>query len=133
MTTVKDKFNELRSEYLATSDEVRRAEIDRQIQELSQQSPEEFRQAFLEGAESALESARDFHVRAAIEPVAPMLNLAYIAENYFHKSRGWFSQRLNGAIVNGKPARFTPEELRTLADALSDISCKIADVKIPIH
>ena len=133
MTTVKDKFNELRSEYLATSDEVRRAEIDRQLRELSEQSPEEFRQAFLEGAESALESARDFRVRAAIEPVAPMLNLAYIAENYFHKSRSWFSQRLNGAIVNGKPARFSPEELRTLADALSDISRKIADVKIPIH
>ena len=133
MTTVKDKFNKLRSEYLSTSDEVRRAEIDRQLRELSEQSPDEFRQAFLEGAESALAGARDFQVRAAIEPVTPMLNLAYIAENYFHKSRSWFSQRLNGAIVNGKPARFTQEELQTLADALSDISRKIADVKIPIH
>lgn len=131
--TVKERFNELRGEYLATADENRKAEIDAQIRELSEQEPEEFRQAFLEGAENALANARDFRVKEALEPVVPMLNLAYIAENYFHRSRSWFSQRLNGASVNGKPARFTPEELEILADALSDISKKIADIDIPIH
>lgn len=131
--TTKEKFNNLRSEYLACADESRKSEIDRQIRELSEQSPEEFRQAFLEGAENAIAGARDFRIRAAIEPVMPMLNLAYIAENYFHKSRGWFSQRLNGATVNGKPAHFTQNELKTLADALSDISRQIAAVEIPIH
>lgn len=131
--TVKERFNRLRSEYLAAADEGRKAEIDAKIRELSEQKPEEFRQAFLEGAEGALESARDFRVREALDPVIPVLNLAYIAESYFHKSRSWFSQRLNGASVNGKPARFTREELETLAAALKDISRKIGDVEIPIH
>lgn len=131
--TVKERFNELRSEYIATADEKRKAEIDAQIRELSEQSPEEFRQAFLEGAENAIAESREFRVKEAIEPVIPALNLSFIAENYFHKSRSWFSQRLNGATVNGKPARFTSEELEVLAYALKDISKKIADISIPIH
>lgn len=131
--TVKERFNELRSEYIVTADEKRKAEIDAQIRELSEQSPEEFRQAFLEGAENAIAESREFRVKEAIEPVIPALNLSFIAENYFHKSRSWFSQRLNGATVNGKPARFTSEELDVLAYALKDISKKIADISIPIH
>lgn len=131
--TVKERFNELRSEYIATADEKRKVEIDAQIRELSEQSPEEFRQAFLEGAENAIAESREFRVKEAIEPVIPALNLSFIAENYFHKSRSWFSQRLNGATVNGKPARFTSEELLILASALKDISKKIADINIPIH
>lgn len=131
--TVKERFNELRSEYIATADEKRKAEIDAQIRELSEQSPEEFRQAFLEGAENAIAESREFRVKEAIEPVIPALNLSFIAENYFHKSRSWFSQRLNGATVNGKPARFTSEELEVLAYALKEISKKIADINIPIH
>jgi hypothetical protein len=131
--TVKERFNELRSEYIATADEKRKAEIDAQIRELSEQSPEDFRQAFLEGAENAIAESREFRVKEAIEPVIPALNLSFIAENYFHKSRSWFSQRLNGATVNGKPARFTSEELDVLAYALKDISKKIADINIPIH
>lgn len=131
--TVKERFNELRSEYIATADEKRKAEIDAQIRELSEQSPEEFRQAFLEGAENAIAESREFRVKEAIEPVIPALNLSFIAENYFHKSCSWFSQRLNGATVNGKPARFTSEELEVLAYALKDISKKIADINIPIH
>ncbi len=131
--TVKERFNELRSEYIATADEKRKAEIDAQIRELSEQSPEEFRQAFLEGAENAIAESREFRVKEAIEPMIPALNLSFIAENYFHKSRSWFSQRLNGATVNGKPARFTSEELEVLAYALKDISKKIADINIPIH
>lgn len=131
--TVKERFNELRSEYIATADEKRKAEIDAQIRELSEQSPEDFRQAFLEGAENAIAESREFRVKEAIEPMIPALNLSFIAENYFHKSRSWFSQRLNGATVNGKPARFTSEELDVLAYALKDISKKIADINIPIH
>ena len=131
--TVKERFNELRSEYIATADEKRKAEIDAQIRELSERSPEEFRQAFLEGAENAIAESREFRVKEAIEPVIPALNLSFIAENYFHKSRSWFSQRLTGATVNGKPARFTSEELDVLAYALKDISKKIADINIPIH
>lgn len=39
--------------------------------------------------------------------------MSYIAEHYFGKSRQWLYQRINGNIVNGKPADFTPDELKT--------------------
>lgn len=57
-----------------------------------------------------------------------VLNSAYIAERFFGKSRSWMSQRLNGHIVNGKPARFTPEELETLRNALYTISIEIQGI-----
>jgi len=33
-------------------------------------------------------------------------------------------QRLHGYVVNGKPARFKPEEYKILSDALRDIAAK---------
>ena len=44
-----------------------------------------------------------------------LLNSAHVARECFGKSRGWFYQRLNNNIVNGEPARFTPEQKAQLA------------------
>lgn len=54
-----------------------------------------------------------------------VINGAYIARRFFGRSRSWFSQKLNGAIVNGKPADFTKEELKTLANAISTITLEL--------
>lgn len=54
-----------------------------------------------------------------------VINGAYIAKRFFGKSRSWFSQKLNGHIVNGKPAEFTKEELKTLANAISTITLEL--------
>lgn len=51
-----------------------------------------------------------------------MLNLSYVARKYFKKSRAWLSQRINGNLVNGVPAKFTSEELDVFNNALSDMS-----------
>ena len=55
-----------------------------------------------------------------------VINLAYIAEHYFGKSRQWLYQRLKGQIVNGKPAAFKPQEEETFKAALNDIGLRIA-------
>ena len=57
-----------------------------------------------------------------------ILNGAYISERFFGKSGCWFSQKLNNNIKNGKPCEFTPEELKTLQDALYTISYEIQDL-----
>jgi len=49
-----------------------------------------------------------------------------LAKNYFKKTPQWFYQRLNGNSVNGKVARFTPNELETLSMALKAIGQKIS-------
>ncbi|MCM1139734.1 MAG: DUF5053 domain-containing protein [Muribaculum sp.] len=57
-----------------------------------------------------------------------VLNGAYIAERFFGKSGCWFSQKLNNNIKNGKPCEFTPEELKTLSDALYTISYELQEL-----
>jgi hypothetical protein len=58
------------------------------------------------------------------------LPLAYIARTYFKKSRSWLYQRLKGNIVNGKPARFTSEQIKTLNLAFKELGNKMASIEV---
>ena len=69
-------------------------------------------------------------IKLQLQEVAEIVSLSYLAKKYFNKSRAWLYQRLNGNIVNGKPARFTNEELQTFNNALQDISKKIGSLNI---
>jgi hypothetical protein len=72
----------------------------------------------------------EIEVRKQLLEVSKMISLSYIAENYFHKTRAWLYQKINGNIKNGKPAKFTPEEINTLNFALHDIGKKIGSITI---
>jgi hypothetical protein len=69
-------------------------------------------------------------VRWQLGEVAEVLSLSYIARTYFKKSRQWLNQRINGSIVNGKPAKFTNEQLLIFNNALRDINQKIGSVNL---
>lgn len=62
------------------------------------------------------------------EDLLRVLNGAYIAERFFGKSGSWFSQKLNNNLKNGKPCEFTPDELKTLSDALYTISIELQEL-----
>ncbi|MDE6464362.1 MAG: DUF5053 domain-containing protein [Muribaculaceae bacterium] len=64
----------------------------------------------------------------AREDLSRVLNGAYISERFFGKSGSWFSQKLNNNLKNGKPCEFTPEELKTLSDALYTISIELQEL-----
>ena len=57
-----------------------------------------------------------------------VLNGTYIAKRFFGKSCSWFSQRINGHLVNGVPAEFTPEELGKLRDALDVLAIELQEL-----
>ena len=57
-----------------------------------------------------------------------VINGTYIAERFFGKSGSWFSQKLNKNIKNGKPCEFSPEEIKTLANALHTIAIELEDL-----
>ena len=57
-----------------------------------------------------------------------VLNASYIAERFFGKSRYWISQRLNHNKVNGKVVKFSPEEYKTLKNALETISSELQEL-----
>jgi len=59
-----------------------------------------------------------------------IIPVSYIAKNYFKKSKEWMYQRINGNLVNGKPARFSETEIETFNFALQDISRRIGSINI---
>ncbi len=64
-------------------------------------------------------------VKLQISKTARLLSLSYIAETYFNKSRAWLCQRVSGNVVNGKPARFTPDKIKTFNRAVKEVSKEI--------
>ncbi len=87
--------------------------------------------AMLDGVGEELRAVNEqIDTLAAVKGISEMISFKYIAERYFHKSKSWFSQRLNGNTVHGKACRFTEEELATLRFALQDISKKIGSLSI---
>ena len=53
-----------------------------------------------------------------------IINVAALARR-LSRSRHWFYQRLNGNIVNGKPAAFTDAEQANIAAELQKIQAEI--------
>jgi hypothetical protein len=62
--------------------------------------------------------------------VTKVVSLSYIAKNYFNRTRQWLYQKINGNIVNGRPVKFTQEEIDTLNFAIHDISRKLSSITI---
>ena len=84
----------------------------------------------LQNIDKKLDVIEESAIKLQLQAVAEIVSLSYLAKKYFNKSRSWLYQRLNGNLVNGKPARFTQEELQTFNDALQDISKKIGSLSI---
>lgn len=77
-----------------------------------------------------IEQLYEVATKLQLGDIGDMINLSYIAKKYFRKSRAWLSQRINGNCVNGKPCRFTPEELDTFNAALRDMSHRLSCVVV---
>ncbi|MGV8094229.1 MAG: DUF5053 domain-containing protein [Mangrovibacterium sp.] len=102
------------------------------IESIPDDKKEQFSKIFMDSAISATNEARDLvevvTVRQKLEPVLEYITISQIAKNYFKKSRQWLYMRLNGTLVNGKPAKFTDQELKILSHALKEISERILRV-----
>jgi len=86
----------------------------------------------LSESEERIDSFIEESVKMQLEKVSQIVSLSYIATRYFSKTRNWLYQKINGCSVNGKPAKFTPEEITTLNLALQDISKDIGSTVIKI-
>jgi len=83
-------------------------------------------------SEERIDTFIEESVKMQLEKVSEIISLSYIATRYFSRTRNWLYQKINGCSVNGKPAKFTPEEISTLNFALSDISKEIGSTVIKI-
>lgn len=66
-------------------------------------------------------------VKQALEEVYEQINWAYLAKNYFGKTRSWIYHKFSG-MNNGKPDDFNEQDRQTLKAALLDISQKLINV-----
>ena len=125
---MKKELEELKNAYCDAKTETELEEISTRVKELARSDREAFSDAMVEMAADTAQRATELSVKAQLKDVLPTLSMAYIAKNYFNRTSQWLYQRINGNEVNGKPAKFTDEELATLEAALKDISEKIGSV-----
>lgn len=102
--------------------------IDKEMKELANTNPEGFANGMLECVKDTNKEADEALLRQKLESVLPFISVSALVKTYFKHSPQWFYQRLNGSIVNGKPARFNDDELKTLSHALVDLGKKISQV-----
>jgi actin-related protein len=105
----------------------------------TEEEKEIYRQGFLasgvalrEKMQDLIQEIREIKMKEKLGEVPEIISLNYVAKKYFNKSRGWLHQRLNGYLVNGKPASFTDEEKKILASALVDIADKIKKTSLSL-
>lgn len=61
----------------------------------------------------------------AFSELEDIINKSRLAREYFNKSQGWLSQRINGCMVMNKAAAFKDEEYHILAEAFRDIAKRL--------
>ena len=116
------------------------ARLDAFLNGLDEEGREAVRQAVAEDwnglhtkAEEAETVKKRLDIKKELEEVLPLLSMSGIAKKYFGRSASWLHQRVNGNEVHGKPASFTGEELRRLADSLGDIGRQLSDISSGIR
>jgi hypothetical protein len=127
-----EKINQLKEAFCNAKNDRDRNIIDVQMNELINNDPEKFSEAMLASAKETAEKANQLAIKQKMKDIIPAISLVYIAKTYFNKTDAWLYQRINGNIVNGKPASFSPRELDTMKFALSDLSNKLGSLSISL-
>ena len=131
--SAREEIEKLKNEFVSLNTEKERQAFDikfrKHIAEKTEDDKKKFADAFADAARADAKRIKDFcnevTIRMKLEEILGIVSTAYIAREYFHKSKAWFSQKLNANIKNGNTAQFTKDELQTLSYALDDISNKI--------
>ena len=126
----KEKMDNLKQRFVSAKTEEERNAISEEISAIIGENAETVASITLAQIKDTNERAQDELVRNRLKTVLPAISLSYIAKTYFNKSRSWLNQRINGNIVNGVQAKFSPEELHTLDLALKDLSEKLSAIRI---
>jgi len=128
--TTKEKFEELKMRDINAKSNIERDKIHIDLEKLANEDPEGFEKSVLESARKTLSDIKELKIKEQLSNVSEIISMTYIAKNYFNKSKSWMSQRINELDVNGKPAKFSSEEVDRLNFAIQDISSKLGAVRI---
>ena len=124
-----ERVKNLRDQLVSATDK-EKEKITIELDKLQDENADAFAEAMIECMKETNKNLSDFLMREQLNDILPYISVSAIAKNYFGKSKEWFYQKMNGNIVNGKPAKFTEEEIKNLNFALQDISKKIGSVRV---
>jgi hypothetical protein len=127
---MKNEISKLKEQYRNAKTDAQRKKIDVQMNKLADADNDAFSKAMIELIRETADKVEEFTLREQISEVLPAVSLAYIAKNYFGKTRQWLYQRINGSTINGKPAKLSIEERQKLEDAFKDIGSKLSAVSV---
>lgn len=124
-----ERVKNLRDQFVIATDE-EKEKIKIELDKLQDEDADAFAEAMVECMKETNRNLSNFLMREQLNDILPYISVSAIAKNYFGKSKEWFYQKMNGNIINGKPAKFTEEEIKNLNFALQDISKKIGSVRV---
>lgn len=124
------KMDDLKARYMAARTDAEREAVFDLIRAEMDKDAKGVAVATLAQIEETNERAREIIVRNQIKDILPVISLSFIAKEYFGKTKEWLYQRINGNLVNGKPAKFTEDEKHTLNFALKDIADKLMKISV---
>ena len=124
-----ERVKNLRDQFVSATDK-EKEKITIELDKLQDENADAFAEAMIECMKETNKNLSDFLMREQLNDILPYISISAIAKNYFGKSKEWFYQKMNGNIINGKPAKFTEEEIKNLNFALQDISKKIGSVRV---
>lgn len=124
------EFLRLKNEYINAENSDTGTEKLSALKAMVIAEPEKYSEAFLELNQQKLSELKELNVKVSLQEVSEFISLSYIAKKYFNRSKEWLYQRINGYLINGKPAQFTDEELKTLNFAIQDLSKKLGSISV---
>ena len=131
-----DLFKELLYKAATDDSEALLAEFDKIADDLTQEEHNEILRLYNNGLKNLEERVKNLHTKVCVknqlEEITEIISLKYIAKKYFGKTSSWLYNKINGAIVNGKPVYFTNDEIHTLNGALQDISKRIGSISVTL-
>jgi len=126
----KEKMDLLKSRYMNAKNEEEKEDVRKEIAELCDEDAMKVASVATEQIQESIDEINGIIIRRQLEDILQFMSLAYIAKQYFGKSRQWLYQRVNGTIVNGKPARFTNHEIDILNAAIQDMGNRLLSTKV---
>ena len=124
------KMDLLKIRYKHAKNEEEKEDVMKEIAELCDEDAMKVASVATEQIQESIDEINGIIIRRQLEDILQFMSLAYIAKQYFGKSRQWLYQRVNGTIVNGKPARFTNQEIDILNAAIQDMGNRLLSTKV---
>ncbi len=131
MKEIERKLLELKS-VIGKFDEESRKRFKELTDELAADNNPETKELLKQFIDDGLDEIRSeiATLRSQIENEYEILPLAYIAKEYFNKSKAWLYQRLNGYRVKGRVYTLNAEQKAVFNHALQDIARRIGSLQL---